>query len=162
MHQLSDTTGTLNSWKEIASYMGRGVRTVQRWELELRLPVHRITASDRSPVFAYKAELNSWLLHRLQRRAGNVCVVASTPVESPPRLTAQVVQNHSKTLERVAQLTNKMMRLLEEQQLRTRVLATHVARMVHLLPTTGKVSLAPPSWQTAAASPDQMTADRNQ
>ena len=31
----------LNTWKEIATYMGRGVRTVQRWERELGLPVRR-------------------------------------------------------------------------------------------------------------------------
>ncbi len=32
----------LNSWKEIAAYMGRGVRTVQRWERDLALPVRRL------------------------------------------------------------------------------------------------------------------------
>lgn len=50
----------LNSWKEIASYMARGVRTVQRWERELNLPVHRIGAGKRSPVYAIAAELNFW------------------------------------------------------------------------------------------------------
>ena len=29
----------LNSWKEIASYLGKGVRTVQRQESELKLPI---------------------------------------------------------------------------------------------------------------------------
>ena len=51
----------LNSWKEIAAYLDRGVRTVQRWEQELGLPVRRITKSDRGPVFAYRAELDLWL-----------------------------------------------------------------------------------------------------
>jgi ElaB/YqjD/DUF883 family membrane-anchored ribosome-binding protein len=32
----------LHSWKEIAAYMGRGVRTVQRWERDLALPVRRL------------------------------------------------------------------------------------------------------------------------
>ena len=32
----------LDSWKEIAAYLGRGVRTVQRWEREEGLPVHRL------------------------------------------------------------------------------------------------------------------------
>jgi hypothetical protein len=53
---------SLNSWKEIASYLGRGVRTVQRWERELQLPVHRIGKGKRSPVFANSTELNFWLL----------------------------------------------------------------------------------------------------
>src|ERR1041385_1511743 len=33
----------LDSWKAIAAYLGRGVRTVQRWEREEGLPVHRLT-----------------------------------------------------------------------------------------------------------------------
>jgi hypothetical protein len=51
----------LNSWKEIATYMGRGVRTVQRWEAKLSLPVHRVGASYRSPVIGFGHELDRWL-----------------------------------------------------------------------------------------------------
>ena len=50
----------LNSWKEIAKYMDRGVRTVQRWERTLRLPVRRI-GRQRGVVFAYAAEIDAWL-----------------------------------------------------------------------------------------------------
>jgi len=52
---------TLNSWKEIADYMGRGVRTVQRWERDLHLPVRRLGKSRRSPVVALVSELNFWI-----------------------------------------------------------------------------------------------------
>lgn len=51
----------LNSWKEIAAYLGRGVRTVQRWERDLRLPVHRIGKGKRAPVYATVSELRFWL-----------------------------------------------------------------------------------------------------
>ncbi len=51
----------LNSWKEIASYLGRGVRTVQRWERDLGLPVHRPKGRDRSAVLAFPEELQKWL-----------------------------------------------------------------------------------------------------
>ena len=51
----------LNSWKEIAAYLGRGVRTVQRWEDELRLPVHRVGSGRRSPVYTTVTELNFWM-----------------------------------------------------------------------------------------------------
>jgi hypothetical protein len=54
-------SGVLNSWKEIATYLGRGVRTVQRWEAELQLPVHRPRGKNRSAVMAFRAELNEWL-----------------------------------------------------------------------------------------------------
>ena len=55
------STETLNSWKEIARYLDRGVRTIQRWEHGLGLPVHRIGKGKRSPVFATASELNVWL-----------------------------------------------------------------------------------------------------
>lgn len=51
----------LNSWKEVAAYLGRGVRTVQRWEQELGLPVRRPRGKDRSAVIALKADLDRWL-----------------------------------------------------------------------------------------------------
>ena len=54
-------SGVLNSWKEIATYLGRGVRTVQRWEAELQLPVHRPRGRTRSAVLAFRQELDDWL-----------------------------------------------------------------------------------------------------
>jgi hypothetical protein len=51
----------LQSWKEIASELDRGVRTVQRWERTLGLPVHRLGKAPRCPVFAFKDELYFWL-----------------------------------------------------------------------------------------------------
>jgi hypothetical protein len=33
------------SWKEIASFFGKGVRTVQRWERKFGLPISRPTAA---------------------------------------------------------------------------------------------------------------------
>ena len=48
----------LDSWKEIAGYLKRGVRTVQRWERVSGLPVHRL--DRQGSVFAYKAELDAW------------------------------------------------------------------------------------------------------
>jgi hypothetical protein len=52
---------TLQSWKEIASELNRGVRTVQRWERTLGLPVRRLGNGPRCPVFAFKDELTQWL-----------------------------------------------------------------------------------------------------
>jgi len=50
----------LSTWKEIAGYVNRGVRTVQRWEAEFSMPVHR-TGEDRGSVFAFADELDTWL-----------------------------------------------------------------------------------------------------
>src|SRR5450759_1385660 len=50
----------LDSWKEIAAYLKRGARTVQRWEREEGLPVHRLPHEKLGSVYAYPAELDAW------------------------------------------------------------------------------------------------------
>ncbi len=52
--------GRLDSWKEIAAYLGRGIRTVQRWEREEGLPVHRLAHEKRGSVYARREELAAW------------------------------------------------------------------------------------------------------
>ena len=54
----------LDSWKEIAAFLGRAERTVKRWETERGLPVHRVPGGGRSAVFAYSDELVDWLKGR--------------------------------------------------------------------------------------------------
>ena len=57
----SGPQGRLDSWKEIATYLKRGVRTVQRWEHTAGLPVHRLVPDRQGSVFAFKSELDAWL-----------------------------------------------------------------------------------------------------
>ena len=54
------TDDRLDSWKEIASFFGRGVTTVQRWEEVEALPVHRHEHAKRGTVYAFKSELKRW------------------------------------------------------------------------------------------------------
>ena len=49
----------LTSWKEVAAYLGKGVRTVQRWEKFDHLPVRRVNGS--SKIIVYRSELDHWL-----------------------------------------------------------------------------------------------------
>ena len=57
-----ETAGArLDSWKEIAAYIGKDVRTAMRWEKTRGLPVHRLPGGYRSAVFAYTAEVAKWL-----------------------------------------------------------------------------------------------------
>ena len=58
---ISKPKEILNSWKEIAVYLGRGVRTVQRWEAELGLPVRRPRGKRHSIVVATRTELDAWM-----------------------------------------------------------------------------------------------------
>ena len=60
-HEATTPVHVLNSWKEISAFLGRGVRTVQRWERLHKLPVYRLGQGQRSPVFAYASELSLWL-----------------------------------------------------------------------------------------------------
>src|SRR6185295_18035879 len=50
----------LESWKKIAAYLRRDVRTVQRWEQTNGLPIHRLTRAQRPIPYAYKKELDAW------------------------------------------------------------------------------------------------------
>lgn len=54
----------LNCWKDIAVFLNRGVRTVQRWEREEGLPVHRHLHRKRDTVFALASEIRMWLTSR--------------------------------------------------------------------------------------------------
>src|SRR5467141_4756445 len=54
----------LDSCGEIASYLGREVRTVQRWERTEGLPVHRHEHKKKSTVYAYARELDAWIKQR--------------------------------------------------------------------------------------------------
>ncbi|HWZ33664.1 MAG TPA: tetratricopeptide repeat protein [Bryobacteraceae bacterium] len=50
----------LDSWKEIAAYLGREVRTVQLWEKSEGLPIHRQQHARQGSVYAFKSELDVW------------------------------------------------------------------------------------------------------
>src|ERR1051326_8246618 len=72
--RMSDEGRTrLTSWKEIATYLGREVRTVIRWEKERGLPVHRVPGGQGRSVFAFTDELDRW--------AGSGALRRSSPVE---------------------------------------------------------------------------------
>jgi TolB-like protein/Flp pilus assembly protein TadD len=59
----------LDSWKEIAAYLGRDVTTVQRWEKRETMPVHRHVHDKRGSVYALAPELDAWLKSRRQQLA---------------------------------------------------------------------------------------------
>jgi len=59
------------SWKQIAYHLGCNERTCLRWEKELGLPVHRMTTSSKSRVFAYKDELDGWIRENIDANSKN-------------------------------------------------------------------------------------------
>ncbi len=61
---IAESGERLDSWKEIASHLKRSVRSVQRWEAEEAMPVHRHQHEKRGTVYAFKAELDVWWKER--------------------------------------------------------------------------------------------------
>lgn len=64
------TPTVLTGWREIARYMGKGVRTVQRWEEDFGLPVRRGKSADGKVVVARARELDGWVATQCGIRAG--------------------------------------------------------------------------------------------
>ena len=71
----------VESWKEIAAYLQRDVRTVQRWEKKEGLPVHRHMHDKLGTVYSYKAELDAWWNNRrpLLERQDDVSLIRRLP-----------------------------------------------------------------------------------
>ena len=70
------------SWKEIADYLGRDVRTVVRWEKDKGLPVHRVPGGKRQAVYAFSDELDRWLRGEAEA-AGQDSLLPVTVIEAP-------------------------------------------------------------------------------
>lgn len=64
----SASAAVLTSWKDIARYMGKGVRTVQRWEMDFGLPVRRPQGSNKKAVLARPSDLDAWVALRCSSR----------------------------------------------------------------------------------------------
>lgn len=72
-----DHSDRLESWKAIAAYLGRDLRTVMRWEKERSLPVHRYPGGGHAGVYAYRSEIDNWLNNSLGALAGEATGEAS-------------------------------------------------------------------------------------
>lgn len=51
----------LNSWNEVAQYIGRSKRTVQRWERAWGLPVHRVADRPGDRIMGLAKEIDAWV-----------------------------------------------------------------------------------------------------
>src|SRR5262245_25603077 len=69
----------LDSWKEIADYLRRGLTTVQRWEREEGLPIHRHLHTAGGSVFAYSEDLDKWR----SGRESSTAAIAADPPDAP-------------------------------------------------------------------------------
>jgi len=82
----SSNEGRLDSWKDIAAYLKRSVPTVQRWEKEEGLPVHRHLHKKQGSIYAYRQELDLWIEQRrlIVDRGEEAEAIAEVPPEAEP------------------------------------------------------------------------------
>lgn len=87
----NERAAVLTSWKDIARYMGKGVRTVQRWEQDFGLPVRRPYGSNKKAILARPQDLDAWVAMRCHSRAA-VEMLKAQPGDHP---VGQVTQTLS-------------------------------------------------------------------
>lgn len=133
MPSPENSTGiVLNSWKEIASYVGRGVRTVQRWESDLGMPVRRPRAKSRSAVVAMSDEIDKWLrsaptgdeiVHPAPKNAATLLILHQSMAEHSELRTRcdELRKEHLKLLSQLVQNLGNMHSTVQEmRELRTK------------------------------------------
>jgi tetratricopeptide (TPR) repeat protein len=129
-HQPSNQdAGRLDSWKEIANYFRREVRTVQLWEKREGMPVHRHFHKQLGSVFAFRSELDAWN-EQVSHKAALRPEVAGQPEGKTVqgRITVRVEPLHNQTLGEQAlckSIAAKTIAVLE--QLNPRQLGVEVA-----------------------------------
>jgi hypothetical protein len=104
----------LNGWKEISNYINRSVRTVQRWEALLGLPVYRPALKERSAVVAFADELDVWI-SRPSPEAGEENEVLNGHEGNDADL-ARMLENMNTMVLGAAELSSQMRALQEELQ----------------------------------------------
>jgi hypothetical protein len=152
-----DEQAPLTCWKDIAQYMGKGVRTVQRWEQQMALPVKRPNGGGfKGPVAATPAELDQWLRSRWSERR--------------PRKTLRqgddsgTWTSHQSLLKTAQRLRTENFALIGELMTSLEQLSVTCGRVPGLeLSFTGKPDAAPPpalakACKDGAAIPSEMKA----
>jgi hypothetical protein len=108
----------LSGWKEIASYMGKGVRTVQRYEMQLGLPVHRPAGRPKGSVLSTRAELDAWIAASPIREtfgATRTPRPAVSAVEAATTLRQGLANLHA-LREEMSELRSELVRSVEKLQ----------------------------------------------
>jgi TolB-like protein/Tfp pilus assembly protein PilF len=93
----------LESWGEIATYLRRDIRTVQRWERFYSLPVRRLVIGKQGQVYAYRSELDAWVRKRqpvaeAEEKGGNTETEEADP--NPATATTEDLAQHQSSIDR--------------------------------------------------------------
>lgn len=82
---LADTPNSgqrrrLDSWKEVADYIGRDVRTATRWEAQ-GMPLHRVPGGKGTSVFGFTDEIDAWMAGGRPESESPDSLAAGTAIE---------------------------------------------------------------------------------
>lgn len=107
----------LSSWKDIANYTGKAVRTVQRWEHELGLPVRRpVNRPRKSVVMVKTSDMDAWMESRL-------CIRVGRKQEAPSKIDLATGHGSLKqTVQVIRELRSVTLALADQLKAATRLL----------------------------------------
>lgn len=121
-------TSVLTTWKEVARYMGKGVRTVQRWERDYGLPVRRPPGTrNRRAVLALTTDLDAWVALSCSRLRQGL----------PPEDCAQLSSTLSDHVRASAELRIANRLLMNEIHIAMQALKQKISAMCPPLPMEG-------------------------
>lgn len=109
--QSAEQPRFLSGWKEIANYLGKGVRTVQRYERALGLPVRRPAGTTTGSVVATKVELDAWVAASPIREAFRL-----TKTESGAGAGSRTTKSIMTGIEEMTRLREQMMALRSDMR----------------------------------------------
>ena len=145
----------LDSWKEIAAYLGRDVTTVQRWEKSEAMPVHRHVHDKRSSVYALTSELDAWRQSRKPRLGENERPQAQSELASPEAISSEQIPQ--------APASTSLRRWLAVAGAVAVVLAVAVVGVAYVMHRGHTAAVAPAKIRSVAVLPlKNMTGDPNQ
>jgi len=131
----------LSGWKDIANYLGRGVRTVQRYESQLGLPVRRPAGKPRAAVLATKKEIDAWVAASPIRRSFQLV----RPATGLPDVNARAIQE---SLAQMGELRRQMLELRAEMAMSMKLFRKSVDQLHEGLVTE-------PWWRAIRRLPEE-------
>jgi predicted DNA-binding transcriptional regulator AlpA len=149
---LVRSSDVLNGWKEIANFLGKGLRTVQRYEREEQLPVHR--PPGRQSVMCTKAELVAWIAASPQRESR--AQFSPRNVHAPARIAGMNdgIMKMVQLCESIVALRQSLLESLIQYQTveGLTALATRVSTPSHMLNSARRSQPFPPDFRRLKTS----------
>jgi hypothetical protein len=136
--KTSSTKPYLFGWKEIATYLGKAVRSVQRYERCLGLPVRRPAGKAGGSIIATKAEIDAWVLASPIRKEFQL---AGQHQDTSDTTTAAIKMG----VEEMCRLRNQMIDLRSEVNRCVQLLAESVCTLQGELYRNRWEEIAPPA-----------------